>query len=155
MTGCVVCAACAAILPEDTVNLRCVWPQAQVFGTWLDVISVQVKLEQETKTYEVTTVADSTEALPEKLMLRATPTDLALLDATDADQAHTCWSYRYAACCGSPLVWLSALVLCHDELFAVCCAAVTLSRGVAPSQRSSTSQWYVAAGRSAGSFATL
>ncbi len=42
----------------------------------------------------VETVADSSETLPPKLKLRASPLDLALVDIVDPDQAYSWWSYR-------------------------------------------------------------
>ena len=44
----------------------------------------------------VDVLADSSEALPEKVALRVTPIDIVVLDPADHDQAHTCWSYKCA-----------------------------------------------------------
>jgi hypothetical protein len=113
-------------------------------ANWLEVTSIQVKMEQDTKTFDVgtpsasphrylfrglhlhvvsllpsdrlmwalfptplihaatlvsplgwaDTVADSSESLPTKVKLRASPLDLALIDMVDPDQAYTWWSYR-------------------------------------------------------------
>jgi hypothetical protein len=40
------------------------------------------------------TIADSSETLPARLKLRASPLDLALVDTVDLDQAYSWWSYR-------------------------------------------------------------
>lgn len=68
--------------------------QEEVVASWLEVVSIQVKMELETKTFDVETVADSSETLPPKLKLRASPLDLALVDIVDPDQAYSWWSYR-------------------------------------------------------------
>jgi hypothetical protein len=94
-------------VPEPAFNqeITAETPDGKVkcFNTWLESLTVQVKVETTVQTFEASVVADSTDTLPPHVTLRCTATDLALLDVDDGDQAHTCWSYRDVASWSCPI----------------------------------------------------
>jgi hypothetical protein len=77
--------------------------KARVRDEWFDALRLQMRTEQEVKKYLVTVLVDSTETLPPSILLRAAPTEMALLDVGDPDLAHVCWSYRDITSLSTPV----------------------------------------------------
>ena len=78
------------------------WKDA-VLQKWWDVLCAAREFEVNCKKYLVTVLADSTETLPASLLIRVSGTEIALLDVSDPDLAHTCWSFKDIASWSNPI----------------------------------------------------
>lgn len=69
-------------LPEDS------------FTQWRDVLATAVAAEKATRTYPVTTLVDSTGQLPQRVFLRTTPCELAIVSMEDKDLCFAALPYN-------------------------------------------------------------
>jgi hypothetical protein len=69
-------------LPEDN------------FAQWRDVLATAVAAEKATHTYPVTTLVDSTGQLPQRVYLRTTPCELAIVSMEDKDLCYAALPYN-------------------------------------------------------------
>jgi len=78
------------------------WEDA-VLRKWWDTLAAVRASEAACKKYLVTVLADSTETLPASLLIHVSSTEIALLDVSDPDLAHTCWSFKDIASWSNPI----------------------------------------------------
>lgn len=67
---------------------------ADAFTQWRDVLATAVAAEKATRTYPVTTLVDSTGQLPQRVFLRTTPCELAIVSMEDKDLCFAALPYN-------------------------------------------------------------
>ena len=67
---------------------------AENFDQWRDVLATAVAAEKATHTYPVTTLVDSTGQLPQRVYLRTTPCELAIVSMEDKDLCYAALPYN-------------------------------------------------------------
>lgn len=67
---------------------------SDAFAQWRDVLATAVASEKATKAFPVVVLVDSTAQLPQKVLLRTTPCEIAIISIDDKDSCHNAVPYN-------------------------------------------------------------
>ncbi len=75
----------ARSLPRPAPRL----PQRQAFAAWRDTFATVLRNEKNTRLFPVMLLVDNTQSLPQRPLLRVTPTEIAIVNVDDKDVCYS------------------------------------------------------------------